>query len=121
VGRLSEKCGSLDISQSYGLPHPVTGIAFLFPSGHIAILTILATRMGEGERSPIEGDDEDARFFSLRAYCSVPLQPKDRLTVRNGSSVDRQHILKCTGVLTSMFASYVTNTVHTIIGREGEP
>jgi hypothetical protein len=30
VGRLSRKCGSFDISQSYGHPQPITGIALLF-------------------------------------------------------------------------------------------
>jgi hypothetical protein len=30
VSRFSRKCGSLDLSQHYGSPKPVTGIALLF-------------------------------------------------------------------------------------------
>jgi hypothetical protein len=35
VSRLSRKCGILDLSQSYGLPRPVTGIDLPFLTGNI--------------------------------------------------------------------------------------
>jgi hypothetical protein len=44
VSRLSEKCGSLDISQPYGPPWPVTGINLLFFTEYIEARRIIYTK-----------------------------------------------------------------------------
>jgi hypothetical protein len=44
VSRLSRKCGTLDVSQPYGLPRPATGIDLLFNNNNI--LTIIPGEWG---------------------------------------------------------------------------
>jgi hypothetical protein len=45
VSQLSRRCGSLDLSQSYGPSRPVTGIALLFFFTYVAHCGSQATRL----------------------------------------------------------------------------
>jgi hypothetical protein len=74
VRRLPRKCGSLDISQTYGPPHPVTRIALLLPLPYMKTY---------GGRTP---HILNFRIQSSQFHAAAVLSLRYPLTVRMGGS-----------------------------------
>jgi Zn finger protein HypA/HybF involved in hydrogenase expression len=67
VSRLSRQCGSLDISEPYRPPRPVTGIGFLVTVEPIALVFCLGI---SGEKTRLEFRESRMRIMRLDIQCS---------------------------------------------------
>jgi hypothetical protein len=69
VSRLSRKCGSVDVSQGYGPPRPVTGIAFSFVP-HVKPLLLTASRNRPKSRTSMKQISSWLSMTTVRAVRS---------------------------------------------------